>query len=277
MKALDVALQMASSSGSQVFLGAPWVPLTIRMTPERWRERTVLECLAISPHYFFRAPLNNTLGRRAFLLSECDRNKRSRQLLVDHIVRPHLKPRFTVLDYGCGPGWLASACSPYAQSVIACDISKGVLECARTLNGRNNLRYVAVPATGRLDVEARSVDLAYSFAVVQHIDDAVFQGIIEELRRVLKDGAQALFHVVLRGDLNFKTEAEWREDRSLKGRVKWHAGLHCFARDPEQVLSMVKAAGFEEISIDPFCVPGLDDLSGEHLLRFRQPRESARL
>jgi SAM-dependent methyltransferase len=273
MKALKIVLQMANSGGSQVFLGAPWVPLTIKMAPDAWKERIALMWLALSPHYFFRMVANNNLGHLAFLRSEWERNMRSRQLLVDHIVRPHLSPDFTVLDYGCGPGFLAATTSTYARRVIACDVSKGVLECARTLSGRPNLEYLAVLPTGRLDIEDRSVDLVYSFAVFQHIEDTVLQKILDELGRVMKNGAQALCHVVLIGESGWRTEDDWREDRSLAGRAKWVAGLHCFARGPEGIRAMVETAGFCEIALDPIRVPELnDDIAHQHLLRFKKPR-----
>ena len=273
MKALKIVLQMANSGGSQVFLGAPWVPFTIKIAPDGWRERIALEWLAISPHYFYRTPANKDLGHLEFLRSESKRNARSRHLLVEHIVRPHLNPDFTVLDYGCGPGFLAATASTHARRVIACDISKGVLECAKALNGRPNLEYLAVPPTGRLDIEDQSVDLVYSFAVFQHIEDAVFKKILDELGRVMKNGAQALCHVVLVGASGWRTEVDWREDHSLAGRAKWIAGGHSFARDPVGVRVIVETAGFCEIAIESIRVPTLDDdIAHQHLLRFKKHR-----
>jgi SAM-dependent methyltransferase len=272
MKALDAALYMVNSGGSQVFLGAPWVPLSIRMVPRKWRKRIALEWLAISPHYFFRTAHNNNLGHIAFLTSEWERNKRSRQLLADQVVKPYLSPDFTVLDYGCGPGWLAAAASTYARRVVACDISKGVLECARALNARSNLEYLEVHQTGLSEIEDSSVNLIYSFAVVQHVEDDVFQKILDEFQRVLKCGSQVLCHIVLRGGIGWRTEVQWREDRSIMGRTRWVAGLHCFARDSEQVTAMVEASGFCEIVLDPIQLSGQDDLAHQHLLRFRKPR-----
>jgi SAM-dependent methyltransferase len=134
------------------------------------------------------------------------------------------------------------------------------------------LEYLAVPPTGRLDIEDRSVDLVYSFAVVQHIEDSVFQKVLYEFARVMKNGAQGLCHVVLRGKTGWRTEADWREDHSFVGRAKWVAGLHCFSRDPEHVRAMVEAAGFCEIEIDSIRVPELDDdITQQHMLRFKKP------
>jgi len=272
MKALDAALYMVNSGDSQVFLGASWVPLSIRMAPRKWRKRIALEWLAISPHYFFRTAKNENLGHFSFLMSEWERNKRSRQLLADQIVKPYISPEFTILDYGCGPGWLAAAASSYAKRVIACDISKGVLECARVLNARPNLEYLEVHQTGLSEIENSSVDLIYSFAVIQHINDDTFYKILEEFHRVMKCGSIILCHVVLGGGIGWRTEVQWREDRSIAGRTKWVAGLHCFARDPEQITAIVKASGFVDIALDPIHLPGDDDLAHQHLLRFMKPR-----
>jgi SAM-dependent methyltransferase len=265
----------ANSGGSQVFLGAPWIPLTLKMAPGSWRKRIALEWLAVSPHYFYRTPENQHLRRHEFLYSQWEKNIRGRQLIVDHLIRPHLKPEFTVLDYGCGPGFLVASSAKASRRVIACDISKGVLECARTLNAHPNAEYLHVPPTGGLAVKADSVDLIYSFAVIQHIEDAVLQKVLEEMRRVMKSGARALIHVVLHGATGaagWRTETDWRSDHTLAGRAKWLVGLHCFSRDPAAIIGMVAKAGFRDVSVDAINVPNLDDdIAHQHMLSFSQP------
>ena len=53
----------------------------------------------MSPHYFYDRNL----------AAEASRNRQSRQILADRLVVPHLAPDARVLDYGCGPGYLAAA------------------------------------------------------------------------------------------------------------------------------------------------------------------------
>jgi ubiquinone/menaquinone biosynthesis C-methylase UbiE len=273
MKFADILLWTANSGGTQVFLGAPWVPLTIKLAPDTWRSQIALNWLAVSPHYFFRTPANRSLGRRSFLRSEWERIRISREVLVDHLVRPYLQPHFNVLDYGCGPGLLAVRSAKYVRHVIACDISRGVLECAKTLSGASNIQYLLVPRSGRLDVEAGSVDLVYCFAVFQHLEDAVVRGVLADFARVMKAGAKAVIHVVLSGTTGWKTEADWRMDQSIKGLAKWRFGLHCFSRTREEMMALVTDAGFSEVSFEPIQVPELmnDGVSDGSLLVFRKP------
>jgi SAM-dependent methyltransferase len=197
--------------------------------------------------------------------------------VVDHLLRPHLNSDSTVLDYGCGPGFLVASSAKYSRRVIACDISKGVLECARTVNAHPNAEYLYVPPTGRLAIEADSVDLIYSFAVIQHIEDAVLEKVLVEMRRVMKSGARALIHVVLHGApgaAGWRTETDWRSDHTLAGRAKWLVGLHCFSRDPNAIIEMVTKAGFRDVHVDAIDIPDLDDdIAHQHILSFSQPSD----
>jgi SAM-dependent methyltransferase len=265
----------ANSGGSQVFLGAPWIPFTIKMAPSSWRKRIALEWLALSPHYFYRTPDNQHLKRHEFLVSQWQKNIRSRQIIVDHLVRPYLKSESIVIDYGCGPGFLVATSAKYCRRVLAFDISEGVLECARTLNAHPNAEYLHVPSTGRLQLKADSVDLIYSFAVVQHIEDTVLQKVLAEMRRVMKSGARALIHVVLHGangTAGWRTETDWRSDHTLAGRAKWLVALHCFSRDPNAIIGMVTEAGFRDVAVNLIDIPNLDDdIAHQHILSFSRP------
>jgi len=272
MNPFKLAIQVATSGGSQIFLGAPWITFSLRVTPASLRKRIALEWLATSPHYFFRTKDNSTLRRGDFLKSEWIRNTESRQHLIEKIVGPHVKAGFTVLDYGCGPGFLAAQASRIAERVIACDISIGVLECAQVLNGNSNINYVAVSKDGQIDVRDESVDLAYSFAVIQHVEDKIFHAILNELHRTLKPGSVALIHVVLAGQEGWRSENDWREDRSIAGRAKWMVGLHCFAREAESVIAAGRSAGFCNINLEPVHSSGLsDDIAKQHLLTVTKP------
>lgn len=276
MRIWDVLLWTANSRGSQVFLGAPWIPLTIELAPKAMQRSVALHWMAISPHYNFRTPLNKDLSTRAFLESEFNRNMSSRKIIIENVVRPYLQPHYAVLDYGCGPGFLATNAAPYARQIIACDISRGILACAGALNNEPNIEFLLIPPSGRLNIEPESVDLVYSFAVFQHLEDAVIRKSLGELARVMKPGAKGLIHVILTGTSVHRSEAECQSDRSLMGRAQWRFGLHCFARTPEEITGLVSGAGFSEISIEPVNVPQLeDDVAHQHLLLFRKPAKTA--
>lgn len=266
------ALAAATSGSSQNFLGAGWVGASLGRAPNGWRRALALRYLALSPHYFYRTAANASLTTPEFLESEIVRNRDSRQLIIDALVSNYLKPGFTCLDYGCGPGFLAYAASPQTAKVIACDISSGVLACARIVNPGPNIDYRQIASNGSIPVADETVDLVYSFAVVQHVTDDIFQGILREVRRVLKPEGVAIFHLVLDGQKGWKPESAWRADRSLKGRLKWRFGLWCFSRPKQTVERLVSDAGFRSMQITSIADMGADlhgdDIEQQHLCVF---------
>jgi SAM-dependent methyltransferase len=271
VKATSILLQTITSNGSQVFLGAPWIRTTLRVVPQNWKRRLALEYLAISPHYFSRTDGNCNFLRKEFLESELMRNKTSRRLLIEGLVQKHADPDSVVLDYGCGPGYLAAVASRYAKQVIACDISDGVLACANVLNPRHNVQYVKVSAEGGTGLSSRSVDLVYSFAVIQHVGDCAFASILAEFYRVTKPGATVLCHIVLNGAAGWRMEGDWKKDKTIRGRAKWLVGLHTFARSAQDAARFITNAGFSAPNISTICCRGLrDDLEGQPLFVFRK-------
>lgn len=258
---------MTLGNQQQAFLGARWIQLTLHLTPKRWKRSLALRFLSLSPHYFFRSSYNAQLSEADFFESEAGRNASSRRAIADTIVAKYLTAGATVLDYGCGPGYLAAATSTIAARVYACDIADGVIACAEVLNGLPNIEYAAIPKSGALPVPSGAVDLAYSFAVVQHVTDQVLTGILHEISRVLKPGAKFLCHVVL-DDQVWKSERAWRSDVSLKGRLKWHVGLHCFGRQASSIARQFETAGFVNLRIVPVADFGLangDDICSQHV------------
>jgi SAM-dependent methyltransferase len=114
------------------------------------------------------------------------------------------------------------------------------------------------------------VDLIYSFAVIQHVTDDVFRSMLGEWRRVLRPGAKVICQAVLNAD-GWKSEAQWRADRSLRGRLRWRFGLHCFSRNRDSLYATVTAAGFsppEIVAIGALCLPLNDDIGDQHLCTF---------
>ena len=129
--ASDVLVSRATWGGSQNFLGARWVEWVVGNAPQHARDRVALRFLALSPHYFYDRDLP----------AEAERNRRSRQILADELIVPHQTAGARLLDYGCGPGYLAAAVARQAGHVDAVDISRGVLACARALNGAPNITF----------------------------------------------------------------------------------------------------------------------------------------
>jgi cyclopropane fatty-acyl-phospholipid synthase-like methyltransferase len=117
------------------------------------------------------------------------------------------------------------------------------------------------------------VDAVVSFAVVQHLTTDTFEHVLSVWQRKLKPGGKLILHVQLIGGL-WKTEDDWRSDRSIKGRLKFRYGLHCFGRTEETYRQAVSQYGFDDIKMTAVAdlVPSadFDDVGSQHLLTARK-------
>jgi len=249
----------ATWGGSQNFLGASWVERTIENAPAWSRERLALRFLALSPHYFYASDVR----------AEDARNRRSRQVLAETLIAPHLTSHARVLDYGCGPGYLAAAVAGEAAHVDAVDISRGVLACARALNGRPNITYRTAQEFG---VSGGLVDVAYSFAVIQHLRTGDLKQVLGRLAAAVRPGGVLLLHFAT-AENGYRTEAECLADGSLRGRVRLRYGLNCFARTPAEMLRLLTERGFTAAEVRPLnsilSMPD-DDIPDQQLLTARR-------
>lgn len=215
--------------------------------------------LSLSPHYFF------TRDREA----ESRRNAESRAELVDDLLAPYLMPDMTVIDFGCGPGYMAAAVAQRVREVEAVDISRGVLACARVLNGSPKVAYRSLAECA---ADHKQVDLVYSFAVFQHLTDEVAARDLCVLWRRLREGGTLILHFPGVGVT--LTERERRLDRSVTARLRLHFALNVFGRAPERVRDMVTAAGFADISVQHLRdrTSSTDDIGDGQWLVATRPR-----
>jgi SAM-dependent methyltransferase len=259
--AVTLAIQLATSGSSQNFLGARWVASLVDTMPEPVRERAALRLLSISPHYFYDRDIR----------AEAERNRQSRRALAEALIAPYLTPQMTVIDYGCGPGYMARAVAEMVRHVDAVDISRGVLACARALNGGTGVTYLTPRDLWRRDGQA---DLAYSFAVVQHMRTEVFIGALRLLAAKIRPGGTLLIHFAEPGQGGWLTQADWDGDRSLGGRLKSRYGLNCFGRTSAEMVDLATMHGFTDITVASLrgrlTVPGDDDITGQHMLSARR-------
>jgi predicted TPR repeat methyltransferase len=159
------------------------------------------------------------MSRRRFLEAEFDRNRFSSQEIFEQILKPHMHPEFHVLDYGCGPGFLAKAVSSFVKKVYAVDISRGVLECAKILDAATNIEYSDAGGLQRT-VADNSLDAICSIAVVQYATGDILGQILKNCHQKLKVGGKILFHVKL-PDPQWRTGNDWLKDQTLMGKVRY--------------------------------------------------------
>ncbi len=258
-KSARVVAMKVTSDGEQNFLGAKWVAGLVERTPVRYREPVVLRLLSLSPHYFFDRDLQ----------AEAQRNRQSRQELIDALVTPHLvEPGQRVLDYGCGPGFAARAVADHAAHVDAVDISAGVIACAKVLNGREN---VCFWTTRQYDDVEGACDLAYSFAVFQHLTTKTLNEVWAVLADRLRPGGLLLVHFAA-PENGWRTERECRSDSSLAGRLRMKLGLDCFGRTPDEMVDVAARHGFTTMEVKQLAgaIDVDDDISGQYWLEARK-------
>ncbi len=258
-------LYAIQGKGSQTFLDAQWIRFLIKNTPKKFKKAAALNVLALSPHYFLG---EKEKSKKTFLLREYKRNLSSRQLLYKYVVANYITPESVVMDYGCGPGFLAKIVAAKTKRLYALDISDGVLLCADTINHRENLNYINV-LKGKADhIPDASVDLIYTFAVLQHVSGKLIDDIFNLFYRKLKDGGKALIQVQL-PDPEWKTEDEWIADQSIVGKFKYKYGLNCFSNTlsfyqeklANNKLKFVSTTEMKELLPDAF-----DDIYNQQLI-----------
>ncbi len=259
-----LARLLIASSKEHAFLDRGWLPWLMKCGPQRWRKALALRLLSLSPHYWMHQWLDCyplEMSRRQVLQCEYERNLTSRQELCDKLLRRYLRSSMTVLDFGCGPGFLAKAVSAHVRQVVAADVSRGVIACAQALNGAANIRYLVNTSTDLAAVADASIDLVYSFAVIQHLRKEQTAAFFREFARVLRPGGQGVIHFILG-----RSEVHEHEGWEV-GRVE----VRMVSFTEEEITGLLHQAGFGDVRVMPVSsLCDLDDnIGSEHLVLFR--------
>jgi SAM-dependent methyltransferase len=260
---------VVTTGGEQEFLGARWTDVALALSPPARKHGVARRLLSLSPHYVCVPSMHGTKlwPRASEIETELERNRRSRRALVRDLVLPRVSEKSVVLDYGCGPGFAAAAIADHTRWVSGADIARSILRCAAVLNQRPNLDYLQVVNGRTRGLHDQSVDFAYSFAVLQHLTRDACRGVVTEIFRVTKPGAQILLHVVL-GHPGWRTESELFGDQSIAGRLRARFALRCFARERDDVIGLLREAGFDDIQVIPASelTDVQDDIREQHLV-----------
>lgn len=275
--ASKAARVLLSTSGNHAFLDRASIPWLFRVTPQRWRHALGLRLLGLSPHYFiyqYDADVYPTWFTRGQILdAEYRRNADSRRLLAEKVLKPFLRPDMTVLDFGCGPGFLAKAAAKHAGKVIGADVSRGVIACARAINAAPNVEYIVNRTTSLPAIPNDQLDLVYVFAVFQHVTKEQTAEIFAEFRRVLKPGGQGVCHMLLAEPGQEPAAKPVAEGKGLLRRlVHNRLTLRMTYYSQAEMRSLLAKIGFRDIRIVQVKdVANIrDDIGNEHLLLFRK-------
>lgn len=253
-----ILMVVTSGVKAQNFLGASWIPGLLKIVPQKYKSSLALNLIGISPHYFIYqwSSVYDSMSHEEILVAEDKRNRQSRRKIGDRLLQPYLNPEMTVLDFGCGVGYLAKAVSEYTKKVLAVDISSGAIACAREINHAENICYYTLDGQGLLRFPHASVDLVYSFAVVQHIKDEVFEKSLEEIYQILKPQGRCILHIVTHEEEGETIRLHHEGGEKKKSRnylgfqyIKDKFSLETFARRTTTVKQLMENQGFTDIEI----------------------------
>jgi SAM-dependent methyltransferase len=110
-----------------------------------------------------------------------------REALLDAPVHPAGKE--LAVEIGCGLGRICSALSDHFTAVIGVDISESMLQQARKLVDKANVRFELVSGADLGPVSNDSADFVTTFTVFQHMPKAaLIEAYVREAARVLRPG-----------------------------------------------------------------------------------------
>lgn len=265
---------LTSGFTEQNFLGNASIPFLLKICPKKHRRNLALRLLGISPHYFiyqWSTKYDQTLSRREILELEYKRNLASRKEICEKLLRQHMRPHMTVLDFGCGPGYLAKEVSKYVKKVLAIDISCGVIACAKELNNDDNVQYLTSLRDSPYLVDGACVDLVYSFAVVQHLSDELFEEMLKDIFYLVKPQGRVICHVAI--DDGSQPGIEQKKSLHIEKFIRDRYALRMVRRPVKNIIKKIMTAGFKDPSVLEIkqLAEIEDTIAKQHLFVFSKP------
>jgi SAM-dependent methyltransferase len=259
---------LTSGLKKQNFIGSFLIAILLKFTPQKHRIKLALRLVAISPHYFiyqYTSKYPSGIPYKKVCESEHQRITKSRHQICEQILNRWLQPKMHVLDFGCGAGHLIYAVAQCVESAIGVDISSGIIACAKVICQRDNMQYFA--ASGKLAMfRDLSFDLIYSFAVIQHLDEATFEEFLKVSYRLLKPGGILLCHIPIK-DGSLVLHQQSNDGFIPKAIIKDRLRFDMIYRESKSVELQILGAGFQCVEVLPIreIFSADPDISKQHL------------
>ena len=161
----------------------------------------------------------------------------------------------TVLDLGCGGGFMSEALAARGAIVTGIDPAAGAIAIAKQHAGAQGLPIRYVVGSGEaLPLDDHCMDCVVCVDVLEHVAD--LDVVLDEVKRVLKPGGKFLFDTINRTMLATLFVVHFGET-VLRLLPK---GTHDPAMfiPPKQLQDMLAARGFSNIKMSGFGPRGLD-------------------
>lgn len=173
----------------------------------------------------------------------------------------------SVLDIGCGAGFLTNGLSAKGHHVTGIDLSLTSLEVAKKHDSKNAVKYLQANAY-QLPFEDASFDVVTAMDVLEHVDNP--QRLIQEARRVLKPNGLFFFHTFNRNWLSYLIV--------IKG-VEWFvkntpANMHVYPLfiKPKELKGMLEREGLSIFKLHGF-MPKVNVSFFKMLLQRKVPKD----
>jgi 2-polyprenyl-6-hydroxyphenyl methylase / 3-demethylubiquinone-9 3-methyltransferase len=106
----------------------------------------------------------------------------------------------TVLDLGCGAGFLTNELAKLGHRVTGVDLSENSLEVAQRLDATKQVQYLKADATATA-LESASFDAVCAMDILEHVQDPA--ALVKEASRLLKPNGLFFFHTFNRNLLSW--------------------------------------------------------------------------
>ncbi|NHZ85237.1 MAG: methyltransferase domain-containing protein [Planctomycetia bacterium] len=120
-----------------------------------------------------------------------------------------IKKTNTTLHIGCGNGRIEKHLAKLVKKCVGVDISTKMVELANErCADLDNVEFIKGSGFELTNIGDKTIDVAYSFFVFQHIPRDCVEGYFKELSRVLKPNGKILCQFQLLGDMAIKTNRQ---------------------------------------------------------------------
>ena len=100
--------------------------------------------------------------------------------------KKYIKKGDTVLDIGCGDGFLTNALSSACEEVTGIDASLTGISLSQSMIDNSKI-YLACGLAGNLPFKGNAFDVVTLFEVIEHIPVTSLKDVMKEIKRVLKE------------------------------------------------------------------------------------------